>query len=110
MAARKRNSELQLNFDGLTDSVTNLVGDLILLVVLLIGVTKEAVRAPAESLSIETGENKKAPKSIVPLLDRINLLQSELQQVHREVAQLEGRLPDLRAEVEQLLRQAAAPR
>ena len=42
MAREQHASNTTLNFDGLTDVVTNLVGALILLVILLFGLTTEA--------------------------------------------------------------------
>lgn len=42
MKRRRRQDGIELNFDGLTDAVTNLVGTLILLVVLVMALTHEA--------------------------------------------------------------------
>lgn len=104
MARRNRSGGLELNFDGLADSVTNLVGALILLVVMIIGVSKDAVMhadpPPAAPPGKEAGD-----RPLLPLKQRIALLESEISHVDASIEQLKGRLAPLKQDVEQLLEQ-----
>lgn len=101
--ARRRNESVALNFDGLTDAVTNLTGTLILLVVLIFGITSEATvpEPPPPPPSPETHEGK----PIGPLLQKIDRLKLEIQQVDREIQALQDDLPRLQQEVDQLRQQ-----
>ena len=56
---KRRNSGVEFNFDGLTDAVTNLVGSLILLVVLILAVTTPKM---AGLTRLPEPENVAAPK------------------------------------------------
>lgn len=102
MARSRRTNQLEMNFDGLADSVTNLVGALILLVVLVIGLTKDApLRAAPPSPEPSTGEGGEKP--ILPLQQRIAVLQTQVRQVDASIDDLNGRLQPLRQEIEELL-------
>lgn len=105
MARKRRNSQTELNFDGLTDSVTNLVGAMILLVVLLIGLTKRAVpdqpphAANSATQQTDVGEMNQ-------LLLQVESLMVAIQQTDQEIKDLEAEVPQLRAQVETLFEEA----
>ena len=103
MARRNRSNQLELNFDGLADSVTNLVGALILLVVMVIGITKDvAGDAGPPQPEPHAGEDG-AEKPMLPLKQRIALLEAQVGQVDASINQLNGRLQPLKQEIEELL-------
>lgn len=106
MSRRRRQSRIELNFDGLTDSVTNLVGALILLVVLIIGVTREAVSQQKEQPKPKTGQRNAGQKSIKPLQDRVNQMKSQLRDVDNDIEQQKRELRTLREAVDELLKKA----
>lgn len=98
--ARRRHSRLELNFDGLTDSVTNLVGSLILLVGLVIAVTTpksigERTPPPPDN---RAGEEQ----PIDGLLETIRQLRAELDQIEQEVQRVETRIPSIAEEIQEL--------
>lgn len=62
MKRERRQDGIELNFDGLADAVTNLVGTLILLVVLVVGLTRDAA-LPHEEQPHETTKAPALPKS-----------------------------------------------
>lgn len=100
MARRNRASRQEMNFDGLADSVTNLVGALILVVVLVMGVTEEAVsQAPAPE-PVPQGN----PRSILPLQQRLATLQAQMEQVQQSAKALNGQLDSLRTEADELFK------
>lgn len=96
MARVNRNSQVELNFDGLTDSVTNLVGTLILLVVLVMGLSKKSGGARPDPTS-------DAPRPIEELIGRVESLRAELAAIDREISDIEQvRLPELRKQISDL--------
>jgi TolA-binding protein len=92
-----------LNFDGLTDAVTNLTGTLILLVVLIFGITTQA-RNPAPSLVPPQPPAPKTPegKPIGPLVEDVEALRMQIQRVDGQIRRLEGDLPRLEQRIEEL--------
>lgn len=102
MARRNRSNALELNFDGLADSVTNLVGALILLVVMIIGVSKDAITQAETPPSVQSGKEG-SDKPTLPLKQRIALLEAEVSHMDASIGQLHGRLEPLKQEVEELL-------
>lgn len=107
MAQRRRN-ELELNFDSLTDLITNLAGGFILLVLLLMGVTR-----PAQSQNKGAAESAPTPapaapesgdRAATPLRLRLNALRTQVQSVDQEIGKLREDLPSLRTEVDELLK------
>jgi hypothetical protein len=99
MAVVRRGSS-EFNFDGLTDSVTNLVGGLILLVVMVIGATQ-----PKQS----GVDHLPAPDNVVgeeqkmdPLLDQISALKTDTEGVEQEILCIEARLPEIQKELDEL--------
>lgn len=108
--SRSRHQELELNFDGLTDALTNLVGTLILFVFLLLAVTgdkrSEAETPPAmAALWEQTGE----VHSSAELTRRILDLQAELGDLEANTGALESEIESLRARAGELAKRAAAP-
>lgn len=100
--AAPRKQGLELNFDGLTDSVTNLVGALILIVVLLIGITQRAVYTPpAASVVTDSGvdEADRPLDTIAELLRDLDALNSETVRIRDGVTSIEQRVPEWRASV-----------
>ena len=105
--SRKRNaSEIELNFDGLTDSVTNLVGVLILLVVLLVGVTS----SKALSLNAERSESSgtKKVEELIVLQRATELLRIQIANVDQQISKIEAELPELESKVNNLIGQVTA--
>ena len=97
MPRRQRNQQIMISFDGLTDAVTNLVGALILLVVLILGVTH--VARPGRS-------NRESSLQTVPatdLLQRIHVLEMEAELIDRQIVRIERELPELTQRVQTLL-------
>jgi hypothetical protein len=98
--SRRQKPRVELNFDGLTDSIMNLAGSLILLVVLVFAITKAK----------ESGEEQPPPPdnkaggelSISPLMESLQSVNSGLTGVEREVQRIEARLPELAADIEEL--------
>lgn len=102
MARRRRASDIEFNFDGLTDSVTNLVGALILLVVLLIGVSREAVSQTQPRPQPEPPKPG-GDKSIRPILERVNLLKGELAAMDGQIRTFEVRIAEQQQRIDELL-------
>lgn len=96
MAQRGRNSSQEMNFDGLADSVTNLVGALILVVILVIGVTGEAVSQPTEKKS------GGGTRNIMSLQQQLAAMRTQLTQVDEETNALTKKMETLRSEADQL--------
>lgn len=95
-----RRGGIDFNFDGLTDSVTNLVGGLILLVVMVIGATQPKTSGV---------DHLPAPDNVVgeeqrmdPLLDQISALRTDADNVEQEILRIEARLPEIERELEEL--------
>lgn len=100
MSRQVRSNDIELNFDGLTDSVTNLVGSLILLVVLVVGLTSEV--RPKE-LPKAASEEVKAERSIASLIEQVEILSQQIRSVDQEVRTIEGRMPDHQQRIQTLL-------
>jgi hypothetical protein len=106
MKRLRRRDTIELNFDGLTDAVTNLVGTLILLVVLVMMLTRESASfTPRETAA---GADQQ-PQSAVSLLERIEVLREQIRQVQREVQTLEDDLPGIQARIAALLPAEESP-
>ena len=98
--SRRRQSRAELNFDGLTDSVTNLVGSLILLVVLVIAVT--APKQIGERTPPPPDNTAGDEQPIDGLLETIRLMRAELSDIEQEVQRIEARIPSIGDEIEEL--------
>lgn len=101
-----RRSQLDMNFDGLTDSVTNLVGALILLIVLLIGVTQQAVMAPPpdatpQSTGVEQSDD--ADTTLAQLLRQATRLRAQAQQSRLHCRQIDQEVDELTTQAAPLL-------
>jgi hypothetical protein len=107
---RLRSSEhAQLNFDGLTDSVTNLTGTLVLLVLLLIGVTQRNV-APWPGPSAPAEENTDPGRqSADALLQQSSLMIEQLRRDEQLLGTVEGEASSLAEEVRRLTADKASP-
>jgi TolA-binding protein len=102
MTARRRNESLDLNFDGLTDAVTNLAGSLILLVLLVMGLT--APRSPGAMPKPHVHQEK----SVDELQRRAAELAITLQGTSEQVRQLETEVEALATRLAELQRPPAA--
>jgi len=97
---RRPITEIELNFDGLTDSLTNLVGTLILFVFLMFVVTREnSLPGAASGFHDRAG----GTHSIQQLLQRAAQLQAELQVIDQQIEQQAAALPPIRHRIEELL-------
>lgn len=83
MARGRRSEGLELNFDGLTDAVTNLVGALLLLVVLVLGLSR-----PKTSDSAVGGQTAAE--------QQLDVLRNEIRDLHGQVDAIEPQLRQLR--------------
>jgi hypothetical protein len=105
---RGRSTSIRFNFDSLTDTVTNLSGTLILIVVLVLGLTREMlptiISPPPPEPSKEAGG-----KPIAPLLWEIEQLKLQIRAVDEQIRNLETVLPELQQTVEELRRKAPSP-
>jgi hypothetical protein len=91
MTKPQRQTHVVLNFDSMTDTVTNLAGALILVVVLVLGITSRG--APS-------------PPAVVEGIERVR---SAIESLERQVRQTEQALPGLQQRVEERLRAKPAP-
>lgn len=116
MARTVRNDQLDMNFDGLTDAVTNLVGNLILIVILMFGITSEVTLTEPPQAVAAPGPRQLPPpnatgtKQVGDLLLELETLQAVIAQVDRELAELEDRVPELQSRAEAVIRKAAKPK
>lgn len=101
-----------MNFDGLTDSVTNLVGNLILIVVLMLGLTKEVTRTePPQAVSVSAPASLPPPirtgtRRVEHLLLQAETLKAAIAQVDRDLGELEKQVPELQGRAEAVLKKA----
>lgn len=105
----RRVSQLDLNFDGLTDAVTNLAGTLILIALLLMGLTQAAV-IPAAPNSVAPPDEQQAfegPQKLDDLRQQIDQLLAGIHVSDQELEGLKKRLDELRARAEPLLQNTA---
>ncbi len=101
-----RRSQLELNFDGLTDSVTNLVGALILLIVLLIGITRQAVLAPLPGTvpdSAGAEQSADAEETLSQFLKQVELIRTQTMQFRHQCSLIEEELLTLNTTADQIL-------
>jgi hypothetical protein len=103
VSMRRHNSGLNVNFDGLTDSVTNLVGSLILLVVLVVAITQPKRLGVSDLPPPDRKIGAQQP--IDTLLEGIRLTRDETQDVESDIERYELRLPEIADEINQLRRQ-----
>lgn len=96
----RRKSPVEWNFDGLTDSITNLAGSLVLLVVLVFAVTKPRQAGLEEPSLPEKTVGAETP--IEDLVHQIHSLRTEVEEVNGQTEQIEARLPAIAADVEAL--------
>jgi hypothetical protein len=103
----RRNTEVELCFDSMSDLITNLAGGLILVVMLLLCVTREAPKAsdfgPGGSWKRSAGE-----KSSRELFNRLSLLQIEAARLDDGIAADERSLRDLEKKAAELLKKTQA--
>lgn len=86
-----------MNLDSLTDTVTNLAGALVLLVILVLGLTRSgALRPPA------AGGAERSERSIERLVEQVNRMRLEIKLVDQQVRSVEEELPKLRERVKEL--------
>jgi len=105
MPAQARSQRVRFNFDSLTDTVTNLTGALILIVVLALGLTGHAPTAG----SLGPDGQLSGGKPIAPLLQQVEQLKLQIIAVDAELRALEKLLPQLQKEVKSL-QQAQQPK
>ncbi len=91
--ARRRRSEIELCFDSMSDLITNLAGGLILVVLLLMGLTREA----PEHAGPRPGQKSAAPGSQSPrkLVERLNNLRADLDRVNADIDTSKKELDEL---------------
>jgi hypothetical protein len=83
----RRNTQVELCFDSMTDLICNLAGGLILIVLLLLGLPggspSTAPASEAEEVKVE------GPQSMEPLLRQINEIRAEIRGVDKELESME---------------------
>lgn len=100
----RRKSGVELNFDGLTDSVTNLVGSLILLVVLVVAVTSPEIAGVEKPPPPDNDAGAEQPVDM--LLERMRAMKVKIDNVDQGIKRIELRLPEIDAEVIELQQQS----
>ncbi len=106
--ARSRDSQVEMNFDGLADSVTNLVGALILVLVLVIGITDEAGSQPPPpppGIDVPPVEPFRGDRPLAALESRVANLRIRLQTSDKDVTHLRSRFGELQEQAKELLDQ-----
>ena len=106
---RARTSGIQFNFDSLTDTITNLSGTLILIVVLVLGLTRAVTRKVVPPPPPQPPKQASG-KPIAPLLRQVEQLKLQIRTVDKEVGNLEALLPELQQAVGELRKKAPPPR
>jgi len=102
MARQSRSTKVELNFDGLTDAVTNLTGTLILLVVLMLGITRAVTK--------EGSGGYRGGKPVDPLLQQVTALEMQINAIDEEISRLQRDLPVWQRRARELLdKSGAAP-
>lgn len=110
--SRRRPNHFDLNFDSLTDLITNLAGGFTLLVLLLWGITQQGednmAYSPKHTPMPKTASGKRdaGDQSLIPLQKRAIALRAETQGFQRDLDQLEQEIPQLRKELEDLIKLA----
>jgi len=95
--ARKRDSDIELDFDGLADSLTDLVGTLTLFVFLLYYLSHETKPVPAPPNVIHRGwEDPGKTRSLSDLRGALTLLEGELTALDRAIQHEETQIGPLR--------------
>lgn len=103
--AQRRVSEFSLNYDSLTDLITNLAGGLIMLVLLLFGMTK----GTTEEARARDSLRRPPPTKTDPNASRkAATLKTEVRVLEAQDRDLDERLARLREEAEELKRLAAS--
>ena len=97
MAQVRNNYNVNVNFDGLTDSVTNLVGALILLVVLLVGITTKAVQDAPTPASVSESQVGQLP--VDELLEQVVVLQAHLDNANQQVRIVAQQVADVQRQL-----------
>lgn len=97
MAQVRNYDSVNVNFDGLTDSVTNLVGALILLVVLLVGITTKAVQDVPTPASV--GESQAGQLPVNELLEQVVVLQAQLDHANQHVQIVAQQVADVQRQL-----------
>jgi len=90
----------------LTDSVTNLVGALILLIVLFVGVTQQRVAvSPVETIPDSAGakQREQADATLGQLLKQVALLRAQTVQFRQQCAAIRGEVDELRKNADEIL-------
>jgi hypothetical protein len=105
MARRQRSFQIELNFDGLTDSITNLVGALIVLVLILLGIMNSP-RLLDVQREKAAGEAAAEAESVDDLLQEMQLLQARLALINSQMNAVESELPELKEKIVLLSKQA----
>jgi len=98
MAVQQAGHSIELNFDGLTDAVTNLAGSLVLLVVLIFAISREQPLRPDQQP--ERFEHQGyGEKTVKALLARINDLKAQIKREEEQISRLESAIESLEEEI-----------
>lgn len=103
---QRRNSDVELCFDSMTDLITNLAGGLMLVVLLLMGLTREAPKA-AEPRA-HGADAPRAERSHHPLVERLDTLKPEIDSVNTSLVEAEQNLERLEKVVAAMQTEAKA--
>ena len=103
----RRNSEVELCLDSMTDLITNLAGGLILVVMLLLGLTREAPKT-LDTKSSSVGKESTGEKSTAELVRKLQQLKNETDVVNLEIEADEARLTELNGRADELMKKVKA--
>ena len=103
----RRNSEVELCFDSMTDLITNLAGGLILIVMLLLALTREAPKTIKANSVGKSGKND-GEKPTRPLFEKLNILQADTARMNEGISSDAAQLKSLEKDVEKLIERIRA--
>jgi hypothetical protein len=103
-----RKSDVELCFDSMSDLITNLAGGLILVVMLLLAITREAPKTIVVDPNMAAGKKTAGEKSARELFQRLTAIELETARVDAELAADESLLKELDKKADDLLKKVAA--
>lgn len=95
-----RGQRIEFNFDSLTDCITNLAGSLILVTLIVFGLTKP--KESGEPGPVYETRNIGGPASMASLVHKLEVMRSDVRQIHRDLDGFGERLPQMVSDLEKI--------